>query len=48
MQFFKLLGARKNSENLKNFLVLKIHQVLVIFEKKKNGYSHDTLQYHET
>ena len=35
MQFFKLLGARKNSENLKNFLVLKIHQVLVIFEKKK-------------
>ena len=35
VRFFKLFSARKNSENLTNFLVLKIHQVLVIFEKKK-------------
>ena len=36
VKFFKLFSARTNSENLKNFLVLKIHQVLVIFGKKKN------------
>ena len=39
VQFFKFFGARKKSENLKNVLVLKIHQVLVIFEKKKRLFS---------